>query len=174
MKKNFDSGKRKHRINMLIRCSTVRLFKDNIPMGVVPLANALKLAEECNLDLVELVANANPPVCHILKYDKYLYEQEKKEKEAKQSQKVNAMKEIRLSPNIQDHDIETKVNTLKRFLEEDRKVQIVLKYKSRQNSHKEEGFKVINKIVESIKDVANIEHAPKLDGSRLICIVSPK
>lgn len=164
------------RLNFQIKTPMVRVVKDGVQLGVMQTDKARKIALEDELDLVEIAPNANPPVCHIMKYEKYKYEQKQKEKEQKRKQKdsSNELKEVRLSPGIQDHDINTKVATIKRFLSEGKKVLLNLQFKKRQIAHKEEGFRVVNKVIEGLLIEATVEREPRLQGSKISCVLEPK
>lgn len=164
------------RVNFQIRVPQVRVVRDGEQLGIMTTDAARRIAQDAGLDLVEVAPQAKPPVCHILDYDKYRYEQKQREKDAKRKQKEQSseLKELRLRPAIQDHDIDTKVNAARRFLEDGHKVQFNLQYKNREITHKEEGFKVMNKIIEALKDVADVERAPKMEGFRLTCKLEPK
>ncbi len=163
------------RVNYQIKCPTVRVVENGNQLGIFNTEKARKMAFEKGLDLVEMVAHAKPPVCAILKYDKYRYEQKIKQKEAKKKQKSLEIKEIRLRPGIQEHDVETKVNAVKRFLSAGKKVMLKLQYKNRELRHKEQGIEVMKKIIESLKDIASVEIQPKFESNnRLICRLEPK
>ena len=163
------------RVNYQIRCPTIRLVENGNQLGIFNTDNARKMAFEKGLDLVEMVAHAKPPVCAILHYDKYRYEQKLKQKEARKKQKSLEIKEIRLRPSIQEHDVETKVNAVKKFLAGGKKVMLKLQYKNRELRHKEQGIEVMKKIIESLKDIASVEVQPKFESNnRLICRLEPK
>lgn len=166
-----------NRVNFQIKAPNVRVVQeDGTQMGVYQIDAARKLAYDTGLDLVEIVANANPPVCRLTNYDKFRYEQKQKEKESKKTQKQKEIeiKEVRLRPCTQANDIETKGNAIIRFLGEGKKVSVNLEYKKRELSHREEGYKIINLILEQIKDHATVEMSPKMEGNRLICRLAPK
>lgn len=170
--KNF-----RHRINYNIKVPSVRVFKDQQPLGILSTDQAIKMAFEENLSLVELVPSAKPPVCHIMDYGKYLYEEKIKEKEKlkKQREAVVAVKEIRLSPVIDQHDIDTKLKSAIYFLEDNKKVQFNMKFKNRQIvTNKEDGLKIINKMIEGCNLCGNVEYGPKFEGSKLTCRIAPK
>lgn len=162
------------RVNDQIRFSPVRVVKDGEQLGIMPLENAKKLARNAKLDLVEIVPQARPPVCSIIDYGKYRYEQSIKEKESKQKSKNIEVKEIRLSPKIADHDVDTKTKAARKFIEQGKKVQLNLLFKGRDLAHKDTGFAVVTKITENLEDVAQVELKPKLEGKRLICRLEPK
>ncbi len=165
MQRNFT------RVNYQIRIANVRVVKDGEQLGIMPTEKARKIAQDAGLDLVEVAPHANPPVCHITDYDKYRYQQKQKEKEQKRKQKesINELKEIRLRPGIQDHDVETKINAIKKFLVGGKKVQLSLQFKAREITHKEEGFRVVNKIIKDLGDCASVEREPKMEGNKLTC-----
>lgn len=163
------------RVNFNIKAPTVRVTDDEgNQLGVLTIEAARKLAYERELDLVEVVPNANPPVCRITDYDKFRYELKQKEKDAKKKQKTILPKEVRIRPSTQIHDIEVKANAIRKFLSEGKKVSINLEYKKRELSHKDEGFKTINMVIEMLKDCAIIEQMPKLESNKLICRMAPK
>jgi translation initiation factor IF-3 len=165
------------RVNFQIKSPTVRLVKDGQQIGIFVIDKARKMAQEAELDLVEIAPKAVPPVCAIMDYSKFKYEQQIKDKENKRKQRESQVeiKEIRLRPMIDAHDIETKVAQAKRFLSEGKKVQFNLVYKgSRELSHKEQGLQVVNRILAELTDVADVEKAPKIEGSRLMCRLDPK
>ena len=165
------------KVNYNIKAPTVRVVKeDGTQLGVYQIDAARKLAYDAELDLVEIVPNSNPPVCRLTDFDKFRYEQKQKEKETKKKQKtvIIETKEIRLQPCTQENDIETKANTAIRFLNEGKKVLINLEYKRRELSHRDEGYKIINSLIDKIKNHAVIEMMPKMEGNRLVCRVSPK
>ncbi len=174
----YDKSRKQNftRVNFHIRVPNVRVIRDAEQLGIMPTDKARRLAQDAGLDLVEIVPHANPPVCHIIDYDKYCYQQKQKEKEQQRKQKESAteLKEIRLRPNIQDHDVETKVNAIKKFLGEGKKVQLNLQFKNREIAHKDEGFLLIGKIVKNLAECAIVEREPRLEGKRLICLLVPK
>ena len=163
------------RVNYQIRCPTIRLVENGNQLGIFNTDKARKMAFEKGLDLVEMVSHAKPPVCAILQYDKYRYEQKLKQKESRKKQKSLEIKEIRLRPGIQEHDVETKVNAVKRFLAGGKKVMLKLQYKNRELRNKEQGIEVMKQIIESLKDIASVEIQPKFESNnRLICRLEPK
>jgi translation initiation factor IF-3 len=139
----------------------------------MPTYQARRLAEEAGLDLVEVAPHERPPVCRIMDYGKYKYEQSIKEKGRKQKSKDAEIKELRLRPKIGDNDILVKVNSARKFLEQGKKVQFNLIYKNRELAHKDEGFKVVDKVIEQLKDVGKIEIKPTLQGTKLFCRFEP-
>ncbi len=163
------------RVNFHIKAPTVRVVhEDGTQLGVYPIDAARKLAFDAGLDLVEVAPQAQPPVCRLTNFDKFRYEQKQKEKESKKNQKMVETKEIRLRPCTQDHDLETKSNAIRKFLDEGKKVVINLEYKRRELSHRDEGFKVINSLLERVKEFGTVEMQPKMEGNKLTCRISPK
>jgi translation initiation factor IF-3 len=165
------------RVNFQIKAPSVRVVKeDGTQLGVFPIDVARKLALDAGVDLVEIVPNANPPVCKLTNFDKFRYEQKQKEKEAKkiQKEKMIETKEIRLRPCTQANDIEVKGNAIIRFLGEGKKVSLNLEYKERELSHRDEGYKIINSMLSRIKEHATVEFGPKMEGNKLICRLAPK
>lgn len=166
----------KHRINYAIKISPVRVVFDNQQLGVMSLDSAVRIAYEKNLDLVEIVPNIKPPVCHIINYEKYIYQEKIKEKDKKKNSKILESKEIRFKSCIEEHDLNTKVNHAKEFLKSGKKLQITLKFKSnRELSHKEKGFELMNKFIEKIgEDIFSIEKNPFMTSNQIICKLCPK
>lgn len=163
------------RINRQIISPTVRLVDHNGNMvGVVSVPEALRMAETVGLDLVEISPNAEPPVCKILEYGKYRYELQKKAHEARKKQKIVQIKEIKLRPTIDKHDLEIKMRHVMEFLEEGDKVRISMRFRGREMDHINIGMDVLNRIQEQLKDAAKIEQAPKSEGKQIIMMVGPK
>lgn len=142
-------------------------------MGIVPLAEALKIARERGLDLVEVAPMAVPPVCRLLDYGKFKYEQTKKEREARKRQKVVAIKEIRLRPKIDDHDLTFKTRIIEDFLKAGDKVKVSVIFRGREIMHAELGQAILQKVAENLKHMAAIERAPVLEGKNLSLVLSP-
>jgi len=150
----------------------VRLIGANGEMiGVVPTTQALELAREANLDLVEVAPNERPPVCRILDYGKLRYQQSRKEKTKVHQQKL---KEIRVRPKTGTHDIETKVNQARKFLEHNDKVQVNVVFRGRELQHIEEGRRIIEMVLERLSDIAKVEKAPSMEGKRMTALLAPK
>ncbi|KJS13969.1 MAG: translation initiation factor IF-3 [Peptococcaceae bacterium BRH_c8a] len=143
-------------------------------MGVLPLREALRLAEEKQMDLVEVAPQAKPPVCRIMDYGKFRYEQSKKEKEAKKKQRVITVKEVKLRPNIDDHDFDVKAKNAIRFLKDGDKVKATIMFRGRQIVHPELGRKLLIRLAGEVVELANVERTPKLEGKNMIMILSPK
>ncbi len=140
--------------------------------GVMKTRDAMAMARTLNLDLVEVAPNAQPPVCRLLDYGKYRYEQSKKEKEARKGQKVIVVKEVRLRPKIDDHDLETKGKQARGFLEDGHKVKMTVLFRGREMAHQEIGREVLNHMIEMLKDVATIEQMPRVEGRNMTLFMS--
>ena len=163
------------RINRQINNPSIRLVDHNGNMvGVVAVAEALRMAEAAGLDLVEVSPAANPPVCKILDYGKYKYEVQKKAHEARRKQKVMSVKEIKLRPTIDKHDLEIKMRHVVEFLEEGDKVRISMRFRGREMDHIEIGQQVLERVQEQLKEIGKIEQAPKSEGKQIIMLVGPK
>jgi len=135
---------------------------------------AIEIAKERGYDLVEIAPNADPPVCKIIDYGKFKYQLSKKSQEAKKKQTIIQVKEIKLRPKTDKHDINVKVNHIKRFIEDKNKVKITVVYRGRELAHEEFGFKVMQEVLDKINDIVKVETPPRLEGRSLIAIVSPK
>ena len=142
-------------------------------IGVVQAREAMRMAEEAGLNLVEISPNADPPVCKILDYGKYKYELQKKASEARKKQQKVEVKEIQIRPMIGDHDYEVKLRNAKRFLEEGNKVKVVLKYRGREMAHTKIGFDLLTKMIEDIGEIGKIDAAPKMEGRQVMMVLSP-
>ena len=163
------------RINEEIRAREVRVItNDGEALGIMSSRAALQAAVERHLDLVEIAPTAKPPVCKIMDYGKYRYEQQKREKEARKKQKTFDIKEVKLRPGIEDHDFNVKYKNAVRFLEDGDKVKVTIMFRGRELSHPELGEVLLKKMAEQLKDMAVIERAPKLEGRNMIMIVAPK
>lgn len=166
-----------YRVNRQIRAKEVRLIdQDGKQIGIVPLQEALRIAEERGLDLVEIAPNANPPVCKLLDYGKFLYELKKKEKEARKKQKEHSMevKDMNLSLRIDEHDLKVKLKHMREFLEDGDKVRVRIRFRGRENVHPELGDKLVSKIVEELSDCGQLEGPPKKEGNFLTFSLLPK
>ena len=163
------------RINEEIRAREVRVVADEgEQLGIMSGRDALNLALERHMDLVEIAPNAKPPVCRIMDYGKYRYEQQKRDKEARKKQKSFDIKEVKLRPGIEDHDFYVKFKNAVRFLEDGDKVKITIMFRGRELSHPELGEVLLIKMAKQLEDLAIIERAAKLEGKNMIMIVSPK
>lgn len=160
-------------INEQIRARQVRLIaEDGEQVGVVSIQDALARAEEAGLDLVEISPNAEPPVCKILDYGKYKYEQQKKAAEARKKQKVIEVKELKFRPNIDDHDYQVKIKAARRFLEEGDKVKITLRFRGREMSHMDLGMKVLTRVREELADIGKVESEARVEGRQAVMMMS--
>ncbi|MBU6205073.1 MAG: translation initiation factor IF-3 [Bacteroidetes bacterium] len=171
MKKKQEN---EHRINQEINVAEVRLVGDNITPGVYHTDIALKMAREQGVDLVEISPNAAPPVCKIIDYNKFLYDKKKKEKEIKARSQKNVMKEIRFTPNTDEHDFEFKTKHAIKFLEEGAKVKAYVHFRGRAIQFKDRGELLLLKFVEQLKEFGALEALPKLEGNRMNIIINPK
>ena len=168
-------SKKEHSINEEIRDEKVRLIgSDGAQLGIVSSKEALKKAEEANLDLVKIAPNAQPPVCKIMDYGKFKFEQAKKEKEARKSQKIVETKEIRLGLNIDVHDFNTKLKHTQRFIANGDKVKVSIRLKGRMMTHSDLGIENMKRFAASLEEEANVDKAPKLDGRQILMFLSPK
>ena len=162
-------------INEQIRDREVRLIgPDGEQIGVVSSREAQKIADEAELDLVKIAPNAKPPVCKVIDYGKYRYELARKEKDAKKKQKTVELKEIRLSPNIDTNDLNTKMNAAKKFLAKGNKVKITLRFRGREMAHMSSSKHILDDIAENLSDVAVVEKAPKIEGRSIGMVLAEK
>lgn len=163
-----------HRINHHIRVPQVRLVGDNVTQGIYPTQEAQKMAQAQELDLVEISPQADPPVCRIIDYNKFLYDKKKKEKEMKANAKTTEMKEIRFTPNTDDHDFDFKSKHAESFLKEGNKVKAYVQFKGRAIQFKDRGELLLLKFADRLKEVGQLESMPKLEGKRMLAIFTPK
>ena len=162
-------------INEQIRDKEVRLIgSDGEQLGIVSSREAQKIAEEAGLDLVKIAPNAKPPVCKVIDYGKYRYELARKEKDAKKKQKTVEIKEIRLSPNIDTNDLNTKMNAAKKFLTKGNKVKITLRFRGREMAHMNQSKHILDDFAENLSDVAVVEKAPKIEGRSIGMVLAEK
>ena len=162
------------RINREIKAKEVRLINYNGEnLGVVSIQEALKIAAEVGLDLIEISPQVNPPVCKVLDYGKYKYEMQKKKNEAKKNQKVVSIKELKLRPMIETHDYEVKLKQAKKFLSQGDKVKFTMRYKGREMSANDMGKDILNKLIEDLEGLCKVDSAPKAEGKQMFMIVSP-
>src|SRR6202008_2388665 len=176
---NFNPRFRKeqqqaHRTNHMIRVPQVRLVGDNVEVGVYPTQEALKIAQEQQLDLVEILPTADPPVCKIIDYNKFLYEKKKKEKEQKAKSKTSEVKEIRFTPNTDDHDFDFKAKHAEKFLKEGNKVKAYVQFKGRAIMFQDRGQLLLLKFAERLAEVGVLEGLPKMEGKRMLAMFAPK
>lgn len=162
------------RVNEQIRVPKVRLIDENGEMmGVLPTRAALEKAQAAGLDLVEISPNADPPVCKILDYGKYRYQEQKRKAEARKKQKVVEIKELKLRPGIEEHDLDVKMKAAIRFLEAGDKVKFTLRFRGREMSHQHLGFKLMQRVKEILEGKMKVDQEPKLEGNQAIMVVSP-
>lgn len=163
------------RVNHRIRVPQVRLIgPDGNQVGIVATREALAMAETHHMDLVEIVPNAQPPVCRITDYGKFKYDQEKKEKASRKHHTATRVKEIQFHPNVGDHDYQTKVRHLREFIEEGHRVKVGCFFRGRENAHQDIGFEVMNRVLRDCQDIGMAEQAPKFFGRNLFMLISPK
>jgi translation initiation factor IF-3 len=163
-----------HRTNHMIKVPEVRLVGENVEIGVYPLQEAMRIAQSQQLDLVEISPGANPPVCKIIDYNKFLYEEKKKKKEMKAKAKTSEVKEIRFTPNTDDHDFEFKVKHAEKFLQDGDKVKAHVQFKGRAIMFKERGELLLLKFADRLKEVGALEGLPKMEGKRMLVMFAPK
>lgn len=170
-----NNNNKDHRVNEMIRVREVRLIDDEgNQKGIVPTLEALKLAKEKDLDLVEVSPNANPPVCKILDYGKYRFEQEKKLRDAKKNQKVLKLKEIRMQPKIGSGDLNTKAKHVQEFLDEGDKVKVTIRFRGRELAHTELGYDVLKEVLKRLTSAYVVEKQPAMDGKTMSMTISAK
>jgi len=162
-------------INEQIRAREVRVVDaDGAQLGIMSLRDALRVATERNLDLVAIAMNAKPPVCRVMDFGKYKYEQSKREKEARKNQKVITVKEVKVRPNIEDHDFQVKLRNARRFLEEGDKVKASVMFRGREITHPELGRKLLVRLAKEVDDLASMERDPKVEGRNMVMILTPR
>ncbi|MDH7914430.1 translation initiation factor IF-3 [Winogradskyella sp. SYSU M77433] len=163
-----------HRINSKIRAEEVRLVGDNVEVGIYPLKQALSVADEQGLDLVEISPNAKPPVCKVMDYKKFLYEQKKREKALKAKASKVVVKEIRFGPQTDDHDYEFKKKHAEKFLKDGAKLKAFVFFKGRSIVFKEQGQILLLRLAQDLEEFGKVEQMPKLEGKRMIMFIAPK
>lgn len=167
--------KQRVRVNEQIRVPEVRLIgADGNQVGVMPIKEALALAEEAHLDLVEIAPQASPPVCRVMDYGKFKYQQSKKQQEARRRQTTIQVKEIKVRPKIEEHDMAFKLKNSRRFLTEGDKVKISVIFRGREIAHPDRGYKILAQMAEALADIGGVEQAPRLEGRNMSMIVTPK
>ena len=168
-------GKLDHQLNDEIRDKELRVIgPDGAQLGIMSAAQALAMAEERQMDLVKISPNATPPVCKIMDYSKYCFDQKKREKEAKKNQRVVEIKEIRMSPSIDTNDLNTKVKSAQKFLKEGNRVKVSVRFRGREMAHTNLGEKLLLEFAESCKEMAALEKSPKLEGRFMSIFLTPK
>ena len=163
-----------HRINHFIRVPQVRLVGDNVEVGVYSVQDAMRIAQQQQLDLVGIFPNADPPVCKVVDYNKFLYDKKKKEKEMKAKSKAAEVKEIRFTPGTDDHDFDFKAKHAENFLKDGNKVKAYVQFKGRAIMFKERGELVLLKFAERLAEFGQPEGLPKLEGKRMLMVIAPK
>ena len=172
---NFTPTREGPRINDEIGGIRVRLVDEKGQMvGVVGRSEALTMAANAGLDLVEIAPNADPPVCKILDFGKFKYEEQKKKNEARKKQKIIEVKEIKLRPSIDDHDYDVKMRSMSKFIEEGDKVKVTMRFRGRELAHQELGMNVLMRVKEDLDEVAKVEQFPRMEGRQMIMVMSPK
>lgn len=162
-------------MNEKIRASEVRVIgHDGQQLGIIPIRRALELAAQEHLDLVEVAPNAEPPVCKIMDYGKFKYQQNKRSQEAKKKQTVIQVKEIKIRPKTDEHDLQVKMRHIKRFLGQKDKAKVTILFRGREIAYADQGMKVLERIREELKDEIVVEQQPKMEGRNLIMILAPK
>ncbi|MGD9669111.1 MAG: translation initiation factor IF-3 [Hyphomicrobiaceae bacterium] len=163
------------RINDQIRVREVRLIDENGDnVGVVSRFDAMQRAEQAGLDLVEISPDAEPPVCKIMDYGKFKFEQQKKAAEARKKQKIVEIKEIKMRPAIDDHDYDVKLRAIKRFFEEGDKVKVTLRFRGREMAHQELGMKVLQRVKAELEGISKVESEPRLEGRQMVMVLAPR
>ena len=171
----FNISSKEQQINEEIRDKEIRVISnDGEQLGIMSAAEALKIAESKNLDLVKIAPMAKPPVCKIMDYGKFRFEKAKKEKEAKKNQKIIEIKEIRLSLNIDTHDFETKINHARKFIASGNKVKVSIRFRGREMAHSDLGLSTMQRCAEAMADCASIEKPAKLEGRQMLMFLAPK
>jgi len=172
----MPNAERKHRLNREIIAPEIRLNgPNNEPLGIVQLQDALRMAGEMDVDLVEIVAQADPPVCRLMDYGKFKYQEQKRAAEAKAKQKVIEVKEVKFRPGTDEGDYQIKMRNLRRFIAEDGdKGKVTLRYRGREITHQDIGIGLLERIRDDLADVSVVEHMPKLEGRQMIMVLAPK
>ena len=172
---NNNNNNKGQRINEMIRVREVRLIDDEgKQLGIIATPEALRMAKDKDLDLVEVSPNANPPVCKILDYGKYRFEQEKKLRDSKKNQKVLKLKEIRMQPKIGSGDLDTKAKHIQEFLDEGDKVKVTIRFRGRELAHTELGYDVLNEVLKRLTSAYNIDKPAAMDGRNMSMTISSK
>ncbi len=162
------------RVNRAIRAREVRLIgADGQQLGIMPTRNALAIAEEQELDLVEVAPNADPPVCRLMDYGKYLYEKQKRERESRKAQKVIEVKEVRLRPKTDEHDIQVVLTKIRKFAKEGAKIRVRIRFRGREIYHPEVAQELMERVANEVSDVVSVEARPVLDGRSMVMVLAP-
>jgi len=175
MDRRIPNAERKHRLNREITAPMVRLNgPENEPLGIVSIQEALRLSAEHDVDLVEIAATADPPVCRLMDYGKFKYQEQKKAHDARAKQKVIEIKEVKFRPGTDEGDYQIKLRNLRRFLEEGDKGKVTLRFRGREITHQELGLRLLERVRDDLVDVSTVENMPKLEGRQMIMILAPK
>ncbi len=176
MDRRVPNAERKHRLNREIMVPQVRLNGvENEPLGIVATHEALRMAGELDVDLVEIAATADPPVCRLMDYGKFKYQEQKRAAEAKSKQKIIEVKEVKFRPGTDEGDYNIKMRNLRRFIAEDGdKGKVTLRFRGREITHQDIGMRLLERIRDELADVAIVEHMPKLEGRQMIMVLAPK
>ena len=161
-------------INQEIKATTVRVIEEGQQLGIMSLTEALEMAAKASLDLVEVAPNSTPPVCRIMDYGKFRYQQSKKQQVAKKSQSIIQVKEIRIRPKTDDHDLQVKIKHIKKFLTQNDKVKVTMMFRGREMAYTDLGKKIMEEVQRALADVCIIDQHPRLEGRNMIMMVSPK
>ncbi|MGC9361072.1 MAG: translation initiation factor IF-3 [Anaerolineae bacterium] len=165
---------REHRINTEIRVREIRLIDEKgEQLGIFPTREALRIAEERGYDLVEVAPQADPPVCRLVDYGKYLYERNKRQREARRAQKQVEVKEIRFRPKTADHDLNVKINQARKFLDEGATVRIRVRFRGREITHKEIAVEQLSRVAHELQDVASVDKPPEMEGRTMLMVLTP-
>ncbi|MFN4099785.1 MAG: translation initiation factor IF-3 [Pararhodobacter sp.] len=163
------------RVNDRIRATEIRLIgADGENVGVVTPARALEMAVEAGLDLVEISPNAVPPVCKIMDFGKFKYEQQKREAEARKKQKIIEIKEVKFRPGTDTHDYDVKMRSMQKFLDEGDKVKVTLRFKGREMAHQELGLELLHRVAADVAEIGKVENMPRLEGRQMVMMIAPR
>jgi len=174
-KKEGDTLAKQENINDKIRAPQVRVIgADGSQLGILPIERALELALEAHSDLVEVAPNADPPVCKIMDYGKYKYQQNKRSQEAKKKASVIQVKEVKIRPKTDDHDLEFKIRHIRRFLGQKDKAKVTMLFRGREIVYVDLGMKILDRVLEALQDEAVVEQKPKMEGRNLVMVLAPK
>jgi translation initiation factor IF-3 len=161
-------------INSEIRATTVRVIDEGKQLGIIPLSDALEMAAKAGLDLVEVSPNSTPPVCRIMDYGKFRYQQSKKQQVAKKSQSIIQVKEIRIRPKTEEHDLQVKIRQIRKFLGQNDKVKVAMMFRGREIAYADMGRKIMDDIKTELADISIVDQHPKVEGRNMVMILSPK
>lgn len=166
---------KKHRINGEIRANEIRLIGiDGEQLGIVKVAEALAMAEENEVDLVEIAPTAKPPVCRLMDYGKFRYQEQKRQQEARAKQKVVQLKEVKFRPATDDGDYNVKLRNVRRFIEEGDKVKVSLRFRGREMAHQELGMRVLERVRDDVEEICQVESFPRLEGRQMVMVLAPR